>query len=112
MGGQPTDSLIAAASTTEVTASGWETITACDDAMRVTVAPARSAIQCWPAGGIALSSSVTRAQHGRDFQAGSAAAVPPNALSDRGPLLLAHQPAPAPGRRRLRRPWRSRSRGM
>src|SRR5689334_15878840 len=67
-----------------VAASGWDTNETCEAATSMIVALARSAMNRWSAGGIALSSVPTRYQHGSVFHAGGPDGVPANALAAYG----------------------------
>src|ERR1700756_4813308 len=53
-----------------VAASGWDTNETCEAGTSTIVALARSAMNRWSAGGIALSSVPSRYQHGSVFHAG------------------------------------------
>jgi hypothetical protein len=53
-----------------VAASGWDTNETCEAGTSTIVAFARSAMNRWSAGGIALSSVPSRHQHGSVFHAG------------------------------------------
>jgi hypothetical protein len=58
-----------AARMASIAAAGWDTIDTCDPAISVIVAPARSAMLRWVAGGMTRSSVPTTAQLGMVFQA-------------------------------------------
>ena len=87
--GQLTDP--AAARTSAVTASGWETITACDEDTLLMVADARSAIHRSPAAGMALSllgdQGPTRQRPPRGVRLGYAR----EGADGQWPLLEAHE---------------------
>src|SRR6185436_18747119 len=67
-----------------VAASGWDTNDTCDAGTSTIVALARSAMNRWSAGGIALSSVPRRYQHGSVFHAGGADGVAANAAAAYG----------------------------
>src|SRR6266496_4876425 len=65
------DTALAARRMILVTAAGWDTITSWAESTVEMCAPARLAMYSWPAGGMALSCSVTRYQLGIVFHAGA-----------------------------------------
>src|SRR6188472_3124137 len=67
-----------------VAASGWETNETCEAGTSTIVAFARSAMNRWSAGGIAVSSVPSKYQHGRVFHAGGLDGAPANAAAAYG----------------------------
>ncbi len=67
-----------------VAASGWDTNETCEAGTSTIVAFARSAMNRWSAGGIALSSVPSRYQHGNVFHAGGPDGAAANAAAAYG----------------------------
>src|ERR1700755_1553260 len=67
-----------------VAASGCDTNDTWEAGTSTIVAPARSAMNRWSAGGSALSSGPSRYQHGSVFHAGAADGAPANAAAAYG----------------------------
>ena len=96
-----------------VAASGWDTNETCEAGTSTIVAFARSAMNRWSAGGIALSSVPSKYQHGTVSHAGAADGVAANAAAARAAVP---RPSLRPSqdrhrRRRLRGTPRARGRG-
>src|SRR5262245_18254275 len=72
-----------------VAASGWATNATWESGISTIVAFARSAMNRWRAGGIALSSVPIKYQHGSVFQAGGADGVAANAAAAYGSCAAA-----------------------
>src|SRR6476619_1100283 len=72
-----------------VAASGWDTNETCEAGTSTIVALARSAMNRWSSGGIALSSVPSRYQHGSVFHAGGADGVAANAAAAYGRCVAA-----------------------
>ena len=72
-----------------VAASGCDTNETCEAATSTIVAFARSAMNRWSAGGIALSSVPSRYQHGSVFHAGGPVGAPANAAAAYGRCVAA-----------------------
>src|SRR6476620_12512083 len=80
--GQPAAAVASTACRTSwVAASGWDTNETCEAGTSTMVAFARSAMNRWSAGGIALSSVPSKYQHGTVFHAGGADGVAANAAT-------------------------------
>src|SRR5207344_1771382 len=78
-----------------VAASGCDTNETCEAGTSTIVAFARSAMNRWSAGGIALSSVPSRYQHGIVFHAGGPDGVPANAAAAYGRCAAAMTSAAA-----------------
>ena len=72
-----------------VAASGWDTKETCEAGTSTIVACARSAMNRWSSGGIALSSVPSRYQHGSVFHAGGAIGTAANAAAAYGRCVVA-----------------------
>src|SRR5215217_7575613 len=72
-----------------VAASGWDTNETCEAATSTIVALARSAMNRWSAGGIALSWVPSRYQHGSVFHAGGPDGAAANAAAAYGRWVAA-----------------------
>src|SRR3954463_6049251 len=80
--GQPAVAVASAACTmSRVAASGWDTNETCEAGTSTIVALARSAMNRWRSGGIALSSVPSRYPHGSVFHAGGSDGVAANAAA-------------------------------
>src|SRR4029078_7326714 len=67
-----------------VAASGWDTNETCEAGTSTIVALARSAMNRWSSGGLALSSVPSNYQHGNVFHAGGTDGVAANAAAAYG----------------------------